>query len=88
MTEKLDGGEVGHPRQRFRVGSPQDTAFGDDSGDVLCRSDVKGGILNGDVVWGHLAAAVVGDFLGSALFDGNLSPVGVLRSMVDQGAAT
>ena len=56
--------------------SAEDAAFGDDGGDVLCGSDVEGGIFDGDAVGGHLLAVGVGDLAGVALLDGDEIAVG------------
>ncbi len=49
----------------------QDAALGDDGGDVASRRDVEGGITDIDSVGRELASAVVRDFDGGALLDGD-----------------
>ena len=58
-----------HALNGLFVGGAEDAAFGDDGGDVLCRGNIEGRVLDGYAVRGHLLAVGVGDLGGGALFD-------------------
>jgi hypothetical protein len=62
--------------QRLFVGSAQDSALGDDGGDVLRWRHVEGWVFDADSVWGELFSGVVGDLDGGALLDGDVVSVG------------
>ena len=61
-----------HGFQGFGVGFAQDSALGDDCGNVLCRSYVEGGVANTDAVGRKLLPSVVRDFDSTAFFNGDL----------------
>ena len=63
-----------HGFQGLGVGLAQDSALGDDCGDVLCRSYVEGGVADADAVGRKLLPSMVRDFGGAAFFNGNLVP--------------
>ena len=52
-----------------------DTNFGDDRSDELCRGDVKGRIVDLYVQRCSSFAKSSGDFFGFSLFDGNIGPI-------------
>lgn len=72
-----------HLLDRFVVWSPQDAVFGDDGGDVFCRGDIEGRVLDGGAGGRHLATIGVSDFGGAALLDGN--EIAVRGGKVDRG---
>ncbi len=54
------------------VGSVDEALFGDDGGDEGVGGDVEGGVVDVDMGGGDGLAGEVGDFVGEALFDGDV----------------
>jgi sugar lactone lactonase YvrE len=63
-----------HGLQGLGVGLAQDSALGDDCGNVLCGGYVEGGVADADAVGRKLLPSVVRDFDRASFFDGNLVP--------------
>ena len=74
---------TGHRGDGFGEGRTQDSALGDDGGDVLGWSYIEGRVLDSDTVRRHLLAVRMGHFAGAALFDRDVVSVAGLE--VDGG---